>query len=174
MQRVIEYLEPRHDEVSEDSQPYAAAQKHCGRCGRLKSFEDFPRNRNSRDGRHCYCKECHNAQVRESKLRLHGNSRHYHLSQKYGIGEERVRQLIEDQGGACKICRERPADQVDHDHRTGRVRGILCGGCNAGLGQFGEDVDVIRRAIAYLERWKAQNPPDTVHEPPVPYILSVA
>jgi len=56
------------------------------------------------------------------------------------------------QGGICPICQERPAVHVDHDHSTKRVRGILCEQCNGFLGAFKDDPDVIRSAIAYLEK----------------------
>jgi hypothetical protein len=60
--------------------------------------------------------------------------------------------MIEAQGGLCALCRTRPATQVDHDHATGAIRGILCLLCNAGLGAFGDDPKVISSAIYYLER----------------------
>jgi hypothetical protein len=127
-------------------------EKKCRDCGELKPIADFPRNRNTGDGRGTYCKPCHNARGRKTVRQLHGNSRHYHLRKKYGIGASEVTALIEAQGGLCALCRTRPATQVDHDHDTGAVRGILCLLCNAGLGAFGDDPKVISSAIEYLER----------------------
>jgi hypothetical protein len=101
---------------------------------------------------------------------LYGGSRHYHLTRRYGIGAAEVDALIADQRGLCAICRERKPEHVDHDHMTGKVRGILCFGCNGGLGQFQDNTEWLAHAIEYLER----NGPDTVHEPAAPYILSVA
>lgn len=172
LERAIQYLEGHRDLVSESLQPYGEPHesKTCPDCRESKALDEFPRNRNSKDGRHIYCKTCHNVRGRESKKRLHGGSRHYHLSRRYGIGARDVIELIKTQDGLCAVCRERPAEQVDHDHGTGRVRGILCGGCNAGLGQLKEDPEIIRRAIDYLRRHR----PDSVQEPSVPYILSVA
>ena len=57
---------------------------------------------------------------------------------------------FEKQGGTCAICRTKPAVHVDHDHATGRVRGILCFACNRGLGKVGDSVEVLRAMIAYL------------------------
>ncbi len=60
--------------------------------------------------------------------------------------------MIEEQGGLCALCYENPAVQVDHCHKTGAVRGILCLNCNAALGALGDDPEVVHRAIAYLRR----------------------
>jgi hypothetical protein len=51
----------------------------------------------------------------------------------------------------CAVCRQREAKHVDHDHETKRIRGILCFNCNRGLGKFGDDVELMGRAVDYLE-----------------------
>ena len=61
------------------------------------------------------------------------------------------------QKGVCPICSAalvfggRTGAHVDHDHDTGKVRGVLCCNCNPGLGHFDHDVDVLQRAIDYLK-----------------------
>lgn len=61
-----------------------------------------------------------------------------------------------DQRGVCAICLTGKPVHVDHDHRTGRVRGVLCFSCNGGLGQFRDPVDALEPAIDYLggPRWR--------------------
>ncbi|MEU5809887.1 endonuclease VII domain-containing protein [Streptomyces sp. NPDC047718] len=59
--------------------------------------------------------------------------------------------MIAAQGGVCVICQEGPAEHVDHDHQTGRVRGVLCFACNSALGKLKDRPDVMRRAAAYVE-----------------------
>jgi Recombination endonuclease VII len=125
--------------------------KHCPDCGVTKPLEEFPRNKNSKDGRHTYCKPCHNARGKETIQRLHGNSRHYHLKRRYGIGAVEFDELVRQQGGSCAICGRPDPEHVDHDHETGKVRGILCFNCNGGLGQFRDSIDALLAAAAYLD-----------------------
>lgn len=124
--------------------------KRCSRCQEDKPVHDFPVRRASRDGRDSYCKPCHNANGRETIKRLYGNSRHYHLKQRFGIGSAEFDAMVEAQGGLCAVCKRSRAVHVDHDHATGEVRGILCEPCNGGLGQFRDSVTTIRKAIEYL------------------------
>ena len=128
------------------------ALKRCRDCDAVKPLDEFPRNKNSKDGRHPYCKPCHNMRSDETRQRLYGGGRHYHLMRRYGIGADDVARMVEVQGGLCAICLEAPAEHVDHCHETGLVRGILCFNCNGGLGQFRDRVDILRKAIDYLER----------------------
>ncbi|MFF5440302.1 endonuclease VII domain-containing protein [Streptomyces achromogenes] len=60
------------------------------------------------------------------------------------------------QGGVRRVCLSAVPAHVDHCHETGRVRGVLCFSCNAALGQFKDQPDVMRRAAAYVEgnAWK--------------------
>jgi Recombination endonuclease VII len=125
--------------------------KRCPDCGEWKQLDEFPRNRNCKDGRHPYCKPCHNARGKESKQRLYGGSRHYHLQRRYGIGANEFDDLVVQQDGVCAICGRPRPEHVDHDHETGAVRGILCFNCNGGLGQFRDSIDSLLTAAAYLE-----------------------
>lgn len=69
----------------------------------------------------------------------------------YGISSKELKQLEEEHGGKCAICkRERPPLCLDHDHETGRVRGLLCRKCNAALGFLDDDPDLVFTAAMYL------------------------
>jgi hypothetical protein len=125
--------------------------KRCADCKTYKPVAEFPRNKNSKDGFHCYCKACNNARTAESRQRLHGGSRHYHLKQRYGIGADEFDRLVRLQGGVCAICGRTDPEHVDHSHETGAVRGILCFNCNGGLGQFRDSIDALLAAAAYLD-----------------------
>jgi hypothetical protein len=144
--------------------------RYCPDCDADKPIEEYPRNRADSSGYASYCKPCHNKRGRESKIKNHGGTRHYHLKRRYGIGADVVESMVRAQWGVCAIC-ERPNPQhVDHDHTSGEVRGILCFNCNAGLGQpgrtshrrrwggnellpvhFKDDIATMRKAITYLK-----------------------
>jgi hypothetical protein len=85
-----------------------------------------------------------------------GNHRNYKLIQKYGITETEFDSILEDQGGLCAICLKRPGTQVDHDHKTGKVRGILCLKCNAGLGALKDNLQLVWSAVDYLHPLPAE------------------
>ncbi|MFF0426194.1 endonuclease VII domain-containing protein [Streptomyces sp. NPDC004520] len=120
--------------------PVPSGHKRCPQRGEVKPHSDWEPNRSSSDGWSSYCRECRAQRNRAS-----------YFKRKYGITEAERDQMIAAQGGVCVICREGPAEHVDHDHRTGKVRGVLCFSCNAALGQFKDRPDAIRRAAAYVE-----------------------
>jgi hypothetical protein len=72
----------------------------------------------------------------------------------YGLAEGDYDRLLEAQGGVCYICRRATGRtrrlSVDHDHRTGAVRGLLCRPCNDLLGHIRDDVETAKRVIGYL------------------------
>lgn len=69
---------------------------------------------------------------------------------RYGITADAFDTLLRAQGGVCRLCRREGPNCVDHDHDNGRVRGILCSTCNAGLGHFRDDPRLMRAAARYL------------------------
>lgn len=85
-----------------------------------------------------------------------------YLMRKYGISRGQYDVMLKEQGGVCKICQSPPTGKtkkglatrldVDHDHKTGVVRGLLCHPCNTALGLVQDRVEVLRAAILYLER----------------------
>jgi hypothetical protein len=69
---------------------------------------------------------------------------------RYGITIEDRERMFAAQDGICAICASAPAEHIDHDHRTGLVRALLCGRCNRGIGMFDDDPARLRDAADYL------------------------
>jgi hypothetical protein len=76
------------------------------------------------------------------------------VKQLYGISAEQYAAMFAAQGGLCAICKKTDRRRlcVDHCHDTRRVGGLLCTKCNTGIGCFNDDPELLRAAIAYLER----------------------
>lgn len=80
--------------------------------------------------------------------------RKYKLKSLYGLALEDYLKLLEIQGNVCKICKLSPQKEslcVDHDHKTGAVRGLLCQRCNKAIGSFEDSPTLLKRAAAYIE-----------------------
>jgi hypothetical protein len=73
---------------------------------------------------------------------------------RYGLTPEEYEAMLAEQNGVCAICKRPPIAGnslcVDHDHMTGRVRGLLCSPCNVVLGHWGDDPQIARHAAEYL------------------------
>jgi hypothetical protein len=93
----------------------------------------------------------------EGAVSRKGYYRGYHLRKKYGITLAQFEWLLEKQGHKCCICfKLLPSSghscHVDHDHKLGTVRGVLCNCCNVGLGRARENPQILKNAIYYLSR----------------------
>ncbi|MET7848119.1 endonuclease VII domain-containing protein [Streptomyces avermitilis] len=119
--------------------------KFCRACKEIKPHSEWHRNATASDGLSTSCKACRAAKGRAG-----------HLKRQYGMTEAERDEMIASQMGICVICLKAPAAHVDHCHKTGRVRGVLCFNCNSAIGKLGDDPDAVRRAAAYLEgsSWK--------------------
>jgi hypothetical protein len=90
--------------------------------------------------------------------------RRWRLKRKYGLTEAAYDVIMAAQNASCAIClvkfepvkRGWRAPVVDHDHRTGAVRAILCLGCNTGLGYFNENAETMRKAAEYIDCHKVR------------------
>lgn len=83
-------------------------------------------------------------------------SKHYAVSKNYNITAERFEEMLVEQNNVCAICKRGPNGRrdklhIDHNHVTGKVRGLLCHSCNVSIGHFNDDIDMLQSAINYLE-----------------------
>jgi hypothetical protein len=139
--------------------------KTCRRCHVAKPLDQFRRRREISDGRTPWCRACLSEYEREpvrterhqerQRQRYRVDARRSkNLRAKFGLTLDEYHEMLEAQGGVCKVCGGVNIDRrlaVDHCHATGRVRGLLCGLCNIGLGYFKDDPARLRGALAYLE-----------------------
>jgi hypothetical protein len=133
--------------------------KVCSRCRRELALESFAIRRDRKTPYKNYCKACDSAMSKEryarspeGKEKRKQGMRARTLAQ-YGLTPESYLELYNRQHGFCAICREDALEDslnVDHCHVTGKVRGLLCGRCNKGLGLFQDSPLLLRLAAEYL------------------------
>lgn len=91
-----------------------------------------------------------------NKDRAQAGNRRRHLASKYGITEADYEEMVEAQGNRCAVCFSDTVGgrydrwHIDHDHATGKVRGLLCTNCNRGIGHFKDNPLFLASAIEYL------------------------
>jgi len=130
--------------------------QHCPKCATAKKQVEFHSSAWGNNG--MYCRNCKSLKNREIYLET---TRSYlpakHREKTYGVDDETYRAIWQCQDGKCAVCDTdfRGLDpkhiHVDHDHRIGMIRGILCRDCNIGLGCFLDDPVRMSKAIKYLE-----------------------
>lgn len=152
--------------------------KCCNKCKAEKPIEEFSINRESNDGYAWSCKNClknyrtnrpkeildrynniskaykrkyDSLDSTKNRNKLHSEKQKY---KKFGITKNIFDNLCSNQKGCCAIC-ECPANSekslaIDHNHETGKVRGLLCAKCNVGLGMFKDNKNLLANAINYL------------------------
>lgn len=135
--------------------------KVCVDCGKDKDITFFIKNKHYADGYDAQCKECKNAYRREYRKRKEVKEkekvlkRFYRVKNWYGLSRDEYLHLSSLYSN-CAICNTPLAEGekcVDHDHATGKVRGILCSLCNVLLGCSDESVSSLAKAILYLENF---------------------
>ena len=149
--------------------------KRCRTCHQPKPLGEFYAYPKNRDGHSNRCKACTTAENTRYRDSDPGAQRNLRLWQRYRLTPERYAELLAAQGGVCAVCRQDRPLLVDHDHRCcpgtkscGRcVRGLLCHGCNVGLGFFNDDIDAMVRALRYLLGVGNEPPPGPVFLEPV-------
>lgn len=129
----------------------------CTLCKQEKEIVNFPavKPKVNKRGFSSLCRPCHRRATKASAARypekLAARKRRYQV-RKYGLTLDQHAAMLRAQDGRCAICLTKPSVDlcIDHDHATGRVRGLLCGRCNKALGGFKDDQDALLRALKYL------------------------
>lgn len=137
--------------------------RRCPRCKRNRLLRFF-------SGTSVYCKpcaksyneerdnvnhECFKRERHEKYKQKKEKRRDWLLRKKFGISLEQYEILLEQQNRVCAICGLKEDNKdlaVDHDHMTNKIRGLLCGSCNPGIGFMKDSPELLRKAAEYLEK----------------------
>lgn len=134
----------------------------CRTCGREDLIENFPKNKNYKNGITYDCCDCKNKKQRDwfnsnkEKAKYYSNKKY--LKKKFGISPEEYGNLLNSQDNKCGICKCDLTEKIfhlDHDHKSGKIRKFLCINCNVGLGSFKDDINLLLLAAEYLKNEKA-------------------
>lgn len=137
--------------------------KVCCVCENRKPFEDFYNMTNKNDQKSYRCKPCDDDARRFYYSRnvdtAKALARNRALKFKYGITQADYERKLAEQGGGCAICesketRGKHSFSVDHCHKTGNVRGLLCNNCNRAIGLLSDDLSIVYSAAHYLEKYE--------------------
>lgn len=132
-------------------------QKRCSKCREFRDLSDFRKRNDVPDGLRYDCNFCHKKRDRKRQERHPDIRRKNKYKLKYGITIQDYESLLKKQNNRCKIC-DTPISElkrkhldVDHNHITGKVRGLLCNNCNRGIGYFKDNINILRKVINYLK-----------------------
>ena len=110
----------------------------------------------NRDKTRAYSRKSYAKMTDEDRRKKSLTARPRFLRKNYGITEADFDRMLVEQGGTCALCRDPNARcrygrlNVDHCHETGRVRGLLCSGCNVSIAALGDNAEGLARALAYV------------------------
>lgn len=148
-------------------------EKTCTKCIKSQDIEQFPVHKNYKDGRTTWCRKC--LSIQSKNWHKNNKGRSYEISRnsyrknpdvkrnskfksRYGITLEQFEKMSKAQNDTCAICTKHKSECknnklfVDHCHETNEIRGLLCNECNAALGFFRDNEDLLLSAIDYLKR----------------------
>lgn len=158
--------------------------KICYLCTKEKCLSEFPKDKHNKDGHTYDCRVCRRQKeklwraenkdvVKEINFRSKDKRKEYydseiginssrkaHLKRKFNITLEEYNKISEEQGHVCQICKKPETCIrnkflcVDHNHTTGKIRGLLCNNCNRAIGLFAENTEFLKNAINYLNNFK--------------------
>lgn len=144
--------------------------KECTKCKQFKPLTEFYKEPRTKIGLQARCKVCHqnaceNYRKNHPEIYRKASLKHWHdLDEKkkhqqwikrYGLSAEKYNEMFKKQNGVCKICEKECLSHsvlsVDHCHKTGKIRGLLCVKCNTSLGMLNDDISLFYKAIEYLK-----------------------
>lgn len=132
-------------------------EKQCSRCRIVRPSDSYSTDNSRPDNKNRVCRVCMSAYQKQyyknNKERAKLSSEKSRVLSRYGITHEQKNALFKSVK-ACEICYKtfHKTPNIDHDHVTGLVRGLLCRSCNIALGLFEDNTTNLLNAVKYLER----------------------
>ena len=151
--------------------------KRCSLCKKTKPLSEFSKDRKRKDSHRGCCKSCIKADRQTDRgkaVNCKALAKHrktpkgkraywsYHLRSHYGITVEEYNRMFTIQAGCCAICGKHQSENtkgqalgIDHNHKNGQVRGLLCSPCNQAIGQLNVDeagIELLLKAIEYINK----------------------
>jgi hypothetical protein len=144
--------------------------KKCSKCNKVKATKYFYKDCTNKDGFNCYCIECRKIwrlqnidkikkHYIKNKLKYKSQQRVWYLKNKFNLTLDDYNKILLKQKGVCAICglKERRKIgntinnlSVDHNHKTGKIRELLCDRCNLVLNRCNEDIGLLKKLIGYI------------------------
>lgn len=131
--------------------------KICSACNKELELSNFSDDKRGKQGKASRCKHCEKHRKLEwSRNNKEWKRNHYFIT-KYSISSKDYDKMFEEQSGKCAICFQTPEEThrkmlyVDHNHITGKVRGLLCHHCNTSLGLAKDSIATLTKMIDYLK-----------------------
>lgn len=137
--------------------------KQCAKCKEIKPLSMFGTRTKFKDGKRTRCKLCEAVDQKEAKQKrlaedyegTRSKERRDNLKRMFGMSLEEYDIKLQSQQGVCAICgglcKSGKRLAVDHNHTTGKIRDLLCGNCNGGLGKFMDNPELLIKAADYLK-----------------------
>ena len=119
-----------------------------------KEYRKNNKQKRKKNDKKYYLKNKH--RIKEWVLKNRDKIKDFSLKKRFNITLEQYNEMFTKQNGRCKICSKHQSEiarslSVDHDHITGKVRGLLCSNCNCVLGLVKDSVDILEKSKLYLQ-----------------------
>lgn len=136
--------------------------KQCSKCNETRDYFEFYKDSKTKDGYSYSCKNCRkNYAAQYAKTNKYKEKVRRNKWKQAGIDVtfEQYEQMFKEQDGCCAICKTNVNQFnkgmcVDHNHTTGKVRGLLCTDCNRGIGSLKDNKELLQKAIDYLNNYE--------------------
>jgi hypothetical protein len=133
--------------------------KKCSKCGESKQYSEFYKHKLGIDGIRADCKKCCNISSKKWNINNREKIRSVYNYWNTGVTSELYTEFLNLHDDKCAICKKTTKENhkslaIDHDHKTMKIRGLLCNRCNLGIGYLEDNVAFLKSAIEYIN-----NPP---------------